>query len=230
MTQEKPHYHGHRQRIKDKYVKHGLSAMEDYEALELLLFHANPRQDVRPVAKELIKRFGGLKGVMEAEFDELTKVTGIGPGAVILIKLVKDFAIRYLDQVAKKKPHIGSTPELVHYCKAYFGGLKEEHFRVIYLDNRHHIIEVETLQEGTVNQTAVYPRKVLERALKHKASGIILVHNHPSGYAKPSLDDIRLTRTIAETAKQLGIEVHDHLIMGGDTWYSFRERGDMPSL
>ena len=204
--------------------------MEDYEVLELLLIHAQPRKDIKPTAKDLINRFGSLKGVIEADADDLAQVNGVGPTSTLLINLMKDLAIRYLNQQAKTKPHIGSTPELIRYCKAYFGGAREEEFRVIYLDTRHHIIEVETLQEGTVNQAAVYPRKVLERALKHKASGIILVHNHPSGHTAPSPDDLRLTRIIAETAKKLGIEVHDHLIIGGDSSYSFRERGDMPSV
>jgi DNA repair protein RadC len=227
MAEEKPHYHGHRKRLKDRYLKTGLDALEDYEVLELLLTHSQPRRDVKPAAKNLLKTFGGLKEVLEADSNDLTQVEGIGPGAALLIRLVKDLAVRYLDQTAKKKPHLGSTPELLRYCKAYFGGIKDEEFRVIFLDNHHHIIQVETLQQGTVNQAVVYPRKVLERALQHKASGIILVHNHPSGYVRPSPDDIRLTKIIAQTAAKLDIQVHDHLIIGGDTFYSLRERGDL---
>jgi DNA repair protein RadC len=227
MAEEKLHYHGHRKRLKERYVKTGLHALEDYEVLELLLIHSQPRRDVKPAAKALLTTFGGLKEVLEADSHELAQVEGIGYGTALLIRLVRDVAIRYLDLAAKKKPHVGSTPELLRYCKAYFGGIKEEEFRVIFLDNHHHIIEVETLQQGTVNQAAVYPRKVLERALKHKASGIILVHNHPSGYVSPSPDDLRLTKTIAQIAAKLDIQVHDHLIIGGDTFYSFRERGDL---
>jgi DNA repair protein RadC len=227
MAEEKPHYLGHRKRLKEKYLRAGLGALEDYEALEILLMHSHARKDVKPEAKALLKRFGGLKEVLEADPHEIMEVDGVGPGAALLIRLVRDLAVRYLDQSARKKPHLGSTPELVRYCRAYFGGVKDEEFRVIFLDNHHHIIEVETLQQGTVNQAAVYPRKVLERALKHKASGIILVHNHPSGYIRPSPDDIRLTKTIAQTALKLDIQVHDHLIIGGDAFYSFRERGDL---
>ncbi len=228
MDGEKPHYTGHRQRLKQKYRTRGPGALEDYEALELLLFHAVPRGDVKPTAKELIRKFGGLKGVMEAGPEDLEQVEGSGPGCSLLIGLVKEIAVRSLDQSMRERPHIGSTPELVRYCRAYFSGMKEEQFRVIYLDSRHHVIDVETLQEGTVNQAAVYPRKVLERALRHKASGIIMVHNHPSGHTSPSPDDLHLTRLIAETARKLDIEVHDHLIIGGDNWYSLRERGEMP--
>jgi len=227
MNQEKPHYYGHRKRLKEKYLKSGLTSMEDYEVLELLLIHSQPRKDVKPAAKALLNTFGSLKKVMDADLDELSHVKDIGPNSALLIRLVKDMTVRYLAQAAEKKPHIGSTPELIRYCKAFFGGVKDELFQVIFLDNHHHILEVETLQEGTVNQAAVYPRKVLEKALKYKASGIILVHNHPSGYTKPSPEDIRVTRVIAQTAKKLDIKIHDHLIIGGDNYYSFRERGDL---
>jgi len=230
MEQDKPHYHGHRSRLKQKYLSRGLDALEDYEALELLLFFAQPRKDVKPMAKALLKRLGDLKSVLEADAEELLQTDGVGKDSGLLIRLVRDLAVRYLEQTARKKPHIGSTPELIKYCKAYFGGAREEEFRVIYLDNMLHIIDVETLQKGTVNQAAVYPRKVLEHALKRKASGVILVHNHPSGYAQPSPDDVRITRTIMETARKLDIKVHDHLIVGADSWYSFREKGDMDRL
>ena len=230
MAKDAPHYHGHRSRLKEKYRSKGLDAFEDYEALELLLFFAQPRKDVKPAAKELIKKFGDLKRILEADCQELERVDGMGKNSATLVSFIRDLAVRYLEQTARKRTHLGSTPELIRYCRAYFSGAAEEEFRVIYLDSQHHIIHVETLQVGTVNQAPVYPRKVLERALTHKASGIILVHNHPSGYAQPSSDDTRITRTIVETARKLDIRVHDHLIIGGDTWYSFREKGDMDRL
>ena len=131
----------------------------------------------------------------------------------------------YLKEKAKEKPQITCTSELIDYCKTYMGGLKDERFCVIYLDAQNRMTDIETIQEGIVNQAVVYPRKVLENALKQKASAVILVHNHPSGHVKPSDADIRLTKTIQETARILDIIVHDHVIIGENRFFSFREEG-----
>jgi DNA repair protein RadC len=220
-----PHYKDHRQRLKKKFSESGVDAFHDYEVLELLLSYAIPLKDVKPLAKELISRFGSLKGIMDAEKDSLEKVKGIGAHTAILIKLIKEMGILYLKEKAKEKPQITCTSELLDYCKTYMGGLKDERFCVIYLDAQNRMTDIETIQEGIVNQAVVYPRKVLENALKKKASAVILVHNHPSGHVKPSDADIRLTKTIQETAKILDIIVHDHIIIGENRFFSFREEG-----
>ena len=222
-----PHYKDHRQRLKKKFTDSGIGAFHDYEVLELLLSYAIPQRDVKPLAKDLLKKFGALKGVMDAEQQELENVTGMGAHSAVLIKLAKELGALYLKEKAKEKPQITCTKELLDYCKTRMGGLKDEQFHVIYLDAQNKIIEIETIQEGIVNQAVVYPRKVLENALVQKASAIILVHNHPSGYVKPSDADIRLTRTIQETAKILDILVHDHVIIGENRFFSFREEGLM---
>ena len=162
---------------------------------------------------------------MDAEKDSLEKVKGVGLHTAILIKLIKEMGILYLKEKAKEKPQITCTSELIDYCKTYMGGLKDERFCVIYLDAQNRLTDIETIQEGIVNQAVVYPRKVLENALKRKASAVILVHNHPSGQVKPSDADIRLTKTIQETARILDIIVHDHLIIGENRFFSFREEG-----
>ena len=154
--------------------------------MELLLSYAIPRKDVKPLAKELLDKFGSLKGIMDAEKDSLEKVKGVGLHAAILIKLIKEMGILYLKEKAKEKPQITCTSELLDYCKSYMGGLKDERFCVIYLDAQNRMTDIETIQEGIVNQAVVYPRKVLENTLKQKASAVILVHNHPSGHVKPS--------------------------------------------
>jgi DNA repair protein RadC len=225
ISSDTPHYKDHRQRLKKKFSESGVAAFHDYEALELLLSYAIHRKDVKPLAKELLHKFGSLKGIMDAEKDSLEKVKGIGAHAAILLKLIKEMGTLYLKERAKEKPQITCTSELIDYCKTYMGGLKDERFCVIYLDAQNRLADIETIQEGIVNQAVVYPRKVLENALKQKASAVILVHNHPSGYVKPSDADIRLTKTIQETARILDIIVHDHVIIGENRFFSFREEG-----
>lgn len=227
MAEPLPDYIGHRERLKKKYRKSGIDAFLDYEIVELLLCYAIPQGDVKSCARELLRTFGSIKGIMDAEMADLLKVKGIGPHSAVLLKLVKDLGVLYLKQQAMEKPQITCTSELLNYCKTVLGGLKDEQFRVIFLDAQNRIIDDEPIQEGIVNQAVVYPRKVLENALKRKASAIILLHNHPSGHTRPSDADIRLTRTIQETAKVLDILVHDHIIIGENRFFSFREEGMM---
>ena len=222
-----PHYKDHRQRLKKKFTESGINAFHDYEALELLLSYAIPQKDVKPLAKDLLREFGSFKGVVDAEPSILEKVKGISSHTAILIKLIKEMGTLYLKEKAKEKPQITCTSELLNYCKTYMGGLKDEQFCVIYLNAQNRITEIEAIEEGIVNQAVVYPRKVLENALKQKASAIILVHNHPSGHVRPSDADIRLTKTIQETARILDIIVHDHVIIGENRFFSFREEGLM---
>ena len=220
-----PDYIRHRDRLKKKFASSGIDAFHNYEVLELLLSYAIPRKDIKPLSKLLLKQFGSLKGIMDAEVPELEEISGIGSHTSIFIKLIKDIAVLYLREHMAEKPQISCTTELLNYCKMALGGLKDERFNVIYLDAQNKVIEMETIQEGIVNQAVVYPRKVLENALKRKASAIILVHNHPSGNVKPSDADIRLTKLIQETAKVLEIIVHDHIIIGENRSFSFREEG-----
>ena len=217
----------HRKRLRKKYRAAGIDAFHDYEAVELLLTYAIRLGDVKPQAKALLKTFGSIKGIIDADMADLEKIHGIGPDSAVVLKLIKDLCALYLREQAEEKPQITCTSELVNYCKAILGGMKDEQFRVIYLNAQNRIIEDELIQEGIVNQAVVYPRKVLENALKRKASAIILLHNHPSGHIRPSDADIRLTRTIQETAKVLDILVHDHIIIGENRFFSFREEGIM---
>lgn len=225
MKTDPPHFLGHRERLKDRFERAGITGLQDYEVLELLLFYALPRKEVKPLAKDLLNRFGSLKGVLDAGPETLQEIRGIGRHAVLLFKLVRALGSLYLQQRASEKEQISSTKELVDYCLSSMGGLKDEHFAVIYLNARNKIIKVETIQEGIVNQAVVYPRKVLEKALAHKASALILVHNHPSGHVRPSDADIRLTRVLQDAATVMDIALHDHLIVGENRFFSFREEG-----
>jgi len=218
---------GHRRRLKEKYLSSGITAFHPYEAVELLLTFAVPRRDVKPLAKELLRRFGSLRGVLQSDAEELLAVQGLGGHAVTLIKLVQDLGDAALKEKARDRMQISCTQELLDYCRCAMGGLKEEQFRIIYLDTRNRMMDVDILEKGVVNQAVVYPRKVIEHALKRKASALILVHNHPSGHVVPSEADIRLTRTIEEAARVLDILIHDHLIVGEEKVFSFREEGMM---
>jgi DNA repair protein RadC len=227
MDHPESDHKGHRERLKKKYRASGIDAFHDYEALELLLCYVVRQEDVKPPAKALLRAFGSIKGVLDADISDLEKISGIGPSSSVALKLVKDLCALYLKQQAMEKSQITCTSELLNYCKTALGGLKDEQFRVIYLNAQNRIIDDEIIQEGIVNQAVVYPRKVLENALRCKASAIILLHNHPSGHIRPSDADIRLTRTIQETAKALDILVHDHIIIGENRFFSFREEGIM---
>ncbi|HPC74826.1 MAG TPA: DNA repair protein RadC [Syntrophales bacterium] len=225
MTTDKFHYLEHRKRLKNRYLVSGAGALQEYEVLELLLFFAIPRKDLKPLAKRLIEKFGSLKGVLDAEPREIEAIPGAGRQSAVLIRLTKDLGALYLREEAMSSPQISSTKALLDYCMIAMGGLKDERFDVIHLDAQNRIIKTEVIQEGIVNQAVVYPRKILEKALRNKASAIILVHNHPSGRLTPSEADIRLTRTLQDTARVLDILVHDHIIVGGNRYFSFREEG-----
>jgi DNA repair protein RadC len=228
QTDREDYNQGHRRRLKQKFMNSGIETLHEYEALELLLTYVIRRQDVKRRAKELLEKFDSVKGILDAEIDDLKKIEGIGESSAVFFKLVKETASLYLKQKAKEKKQITCTTELLNFCKTVMGGKKDEEFCVIYLDVQNQIIEFETVQKGVVNQAVVYPRQVLENALKKKASAIILAHNHPSGHVRPSDADIRLTKTIQETAKVLDILVHDHIIIGENRFFSFREEGLMP--
>ncbi len=225
MNDQIPSYSGHRRRLKERYLAAGCSGMRNYEVMELLLSYAIPRKDVKPLAKELFSRYHNFKGILDADIKELENTLGLGVSSAILIKLLKDISVIYLGEKARQKVQISNSRELLDYCKVAWGGLKDERFSVIYLDAQNRIIDIETVQEGIVNQAVVYPRKILEGALLKKASALILAHNHPSGEVRPSAADINLTKSIRETARALNIEVNDHIIVGENRHFSFREEG-----
>jgi len=226
-NQKQLHHKGHRQRLKKRYTLSGIDTLHDYEVLELLLFYAIPRRDTKALAKDLLKKFGNLKKLMDADPKEIEALPGTGSQTALLIRLVKDLGTLYLHEKVMETAQISSTKALLDYCMVSMGGLKDERFNVIYLNAQNRIIQTEVIQEGVVNQAVVYPRKILEKALRHKASAIILVHNHPSGNIKPSEADIRLTRTLQDTARVLDILIHDHIIVGENRYFSFREEGLM---
>jgi DNA repair protein RadC len=222
---DKPHYHGHRQRLKDRFVKAGPGALADYELLELLLFLAVPRRDVKPLAKKLLDAFGSFAEVISAEPARLEEISGIGEGAIIAFKLVREGALKLSRDQLLEKPVIGSWSALLDYCRASMAFHKKEQFRILYLNRKNVLIADELQQEGTIDHTPVYPREVIKRALELGASALLLVHNHPSGDPTPSRDDIAMTKEIRDASKKLGVAVHDHVIISKAGHASFKAMG-----
>lgn len=220
-----PHYAGHRARLRERFVKGGATSLPDYELIELLLFGAMPRRDVKPIAKALLKKFGSLGGVLDADVDALATVEGMGEVAAINIKVVRESAVRMLGQEIMDKPVLGNWQALIDYCRTAMGGGKIEQFRILFLNRKNALIADELQQTGTVDHTPVYPREVIKRALDLGASALILVHNHPSGDTKPSKADIYMTMEIQDAGHKLGIELHDHIIVSGSGHTSFKNEG-----
>ncbi len=223
--QEKPHHAGHRQRLRERFLKGGAGAVADYELLEMILYAASPRMDTKPLAKTLLAHFGGFANVVHATPVELAKVDGMGEAAIVAIKTIYASTERLLKDEASQGPVIQSWTALLDYCRVSMGHKKVEEFRVLFLNHKHVLIADEVQQQGTVNHAPVYPREVVKRALDLSASAIILAHNHPTGDPTPSKDDIDITRQIAAAATSLGLKVHDHLIIAGKKHYSFKSNG-----
>ncbi|MGH6768712.1 MAG: RadC family protein [Xanthobacteraceae bacterium] len=209
-----PHYHGHRERLRSRFNEAGSDAVSDYELLELVLFRALPRRDLKPLAKDLIARFGSFGEVIAAPRKRLEETKGLGDAAITDLKIVHAAASRIARGQVKKRTVLSSWSNVLDYCRTAMAFAEKEQFRVLFLDKRNQLIADELQQTGTVDHTPVYPREVVKRALELSATAIILVHNHPSGDPTPSRADIQMTHAVIDVAKPLGISVHDHIIVG----------------
>ena len=224
---EKPHYLAHRSRLRERFINTEGHGLHEYELLELLLTYAIPRIDVKPIAKGLIKRFGGLSGVLDASLREIEGTSGIGPISATLISLVKALCISYSAEKMKNKDILSSPDSVLEFSRIKLTGLPNEALMAIYVNVKNQVIDYETLNEGTVDNVVIYPRRIIEGALRYHASGLIIVHNHPSGNPEPSEEDRLLTNSISELAKTLDIRLLDHIIVGRDGHFSFRESGTL---
>ena len=222
LAEASPHYHGHRERLRTRFRDAGSEAVTDYELLELLLFRALPRRDVKPLAKALLDKFGSFAEVIAAPPTRLAEVKGLGDSAITEFKLVFAAASRLARGQVTKRPMLSSWSTVLDYCRTAMAFADKEQFRVLFLDKRNQLIADEVQQVGTVDHTPVYPREVVKRALELSATAIILVHNHPSGDPTPSRADIQMTQAIVEVAHSLGISVHDHIIVGKEGHASFK--------
>jgi DNA repair protein RadC len=222
---DKPHYHGHRDRLRQRFLQGGADALPDYEMLELVLFMAIPYRDVKPLAKDLLARFGNLAGVLNASAAELQTVKGVGETAAIALKSVQAAAFRMMKQEVMNRPVLNSWSRLVDYCAATMAHEKREHFRVLFLNKKNELIADEIQGSGTVDHTPAYPREIMKRALELGATALILVHNHPSGDPKPSHADIDMTMAIKAAGEPFHIVIHDHLIVARGGVSSFKTMG-----
>ena len=216
---------GHRERLRTRYRLNGEVALQDYELLELLLTFAIPRRDTKLLAKKLLERFGTLARVFETDPASLEEIDGLGPQAATLISLIRPLATRFLTGAPGPKTVLRSTGEAAAYFLAKLKGLPEEEVHVAFVNTKNAVVGTECLQRGTVDQSAVYVRKVIERALARKASGFIVVHNHPSGDPTPSEHDRDLTQALKVAAATVGVRFLDHLIIGEATPFSFKANG-----
>jgi len=216
---------GHRQRLRSRFLAAGGESIPDYELLEMVLFAAIPRGDVKPLAKRLIKRFGGFADTIAAPAETLHEIQGMGEAAVAALKVVEAAAQRLGQEAVMSQPVLSNWDRLIEYCRMRLGRAEREHFRVLFLNRKNVLIADEEQQRGTIDHTPVYPREVVKRALQLGASAIIMLHNHPSGDPEPSKGDIDMTREIRETAERLGIVLHDHVIVSKTGHRSFKSLG-----
>jgi DNA repair protein RadC len=225
VAEDRPHYHGHRDRLRQRFLEAGADALGDHELLELILMGAIPQKDVKPLAWDLIKRFGSFAEVLAAAPEALMQVDGVKLVATTALKAVEAAAVRLARERVIGRPVISSWQALLDYCRASMAQHKIEQFRLLFLDRKNMLIADELQQQGTVDHTPVYPREVVKRALELGASALILVHNHPSGDPTPSKADIEMTREIQKAAAALGVTVHDHLVIGAAGHASFKSLG-----
>ena len=222
---KEPHYIGHRKRLRERFLKAGPASLADYELLELVLFGAQPRRDVKPLAKALLERFGSFAEVISADPQAMSEVHGVGDSAIIALKSAQAAALRLIGGQVMGRPVLSNWQALLDYCQASMAYGKIEQFRIFYLNNRNVLIADEMQQQGTVDHTPVYPREVVKRALELGASALIMVHNHPSGDPTPSRADVEMTRHVREAGEKLGITLHDHVVVGHNGCRSFKEMG-----
>jgi DNA repair protein RadC len=234
MTQRRtdeaaPHYLGHRKRLKERFRSSGRRALADHELLELLLAYAIPRRDTKPLAKEMLRRFGTFQATLDAEPARLEEIRGMGSHASTLVALLRACMNRYLEPAADTRALISGPGDVTAYLRAEIGGGTTERFLILCLNASGRIVHTRTMAEGTVDAAHVYPREVLKEAIGCGASALILVHNHPSGTLRASEQDLRLTRTLTDLCSQVGISLHDHLIVTRSGAYSIRLQAPLPT-
>lgn len=227
MSSDQPHYHGHRKRLRDRFIKSGLEGFAEYEVVELLLTLAIPRSDVKEQAKALLERFGNLRGILDAPIEELQQVERIGSVTPVALRIIREAATLYLQQSAEQQDSFTEPEALARFWRSKIGALPIEVFHVGYLDSGYRLLRdgIESLEEGTIDRAIVYPRRVIEAALRRKAAALVFAHNHPNGDVIPTEQDKVLTRSLVLAAATVQIKVLDHLIVAAEKVFSFRREG-----
>ncbi|HPF52822.1 MAG TPA: DNA repair protein RadC [Draconibacterium sp.] len=220
---DKPHYLDHRSRLRDRFIQQGISGLQPYEIIELFLTFVIPQKDVKPAAKEAIDKFGSVKGFFDADEKELSQIPFFKDKALALRKFIKEVSLLYYKQQAEQLPVTQSKEQLIGYCKAKLGFQPNEEFWMISLDSKQAIIKENLISKGLSDKTLVYPKQVIEKAIKNGASSILLLHNHPNGNPQASEQDITITKAIEIPARVLNISIYDHIIVAEDKYFSFKE-------
>ncbi|MBN1233268.1 MAG: DNA repair protein RadC [Candidatus Coatesbacteria bacterium] len=221
----KPHYYGHRSRLRDKFLKLGAESLSDYEIVELLLGYALPRRDVKPLAKELIALFSGFASLFDTKTEKLIEEGKLSENTALIFALTREIQRRYALDKIEQKPAVQSPEEVYNFARPTLAGLEKEEFWIAFLDAANRVIAFEKIGQGTVNQSVVYPRIVVERCIKFNTTAVIFMHNHPAENLQPSVADITLTQKLKKLLADIGIFLHDHVIIGKDGFYSFRREG-----
>jgi len=220
---DKPHYLDHRSRLRNRFLKQGISGLQPYEIIELFLTFVVPQKDVKPAAKEAINKFGSIKGFFDADEQELSQIPFFKEKALALRKFIKEISLLYYKQQAEQLPVTQSKEDLINYCKAKLGFLPNEEFWMISLDSKKAIVKEDLISKGLTDKTPVYPKQVIEKAMKNGASSLLLLHNHPNGNPQASEQDITITKAIEIPARVLNISIYDHIIVAEDKYFSFKE-------
>ena len=224
MSNNKPHA-GHRKRLRSRFLKSGVEGLQDYEKVELLLTYAVPVKDVKPAAKNLIKNFKNISGILDASYEEICKVKGIGESSAVLIKYIRSLLAVYSEEQMYFSDVLSSPEKVYEFSKLKIGSNKNESLMVIFLNTKNMVIDYRVISEGSIDSVAVYPRKIIELALKYNASGIILVHNHPSGDPSPSASDNELTKELKKISETMDLRLLDHIVVTKKSYYSFSKDG-----
>lgn len=222
---EKPGYVKHRERLRKKFADSGIKSLADYERLELLLTYAIPRKDVKPIGKELMKKYKSLSSVLDADIKDLQEIKGLGEYSALLIKFVRQLTTIYLEENLSNKDLLKSPEIVVNFCRMKMGANRNELFMAIFLNTKNEFIDYKIVSEGSINNVAIYPRKLIKLALDKHAAAVILVHNHPSGNTDPSNVDKEITESLVRISKDLEIKVLDHIIVSKHNYFSFLENG-----
>lgn len=222
---QKPHFYGHRGRLRKRFIEKGLGSFADYEVIEMLLTYVIPRQDTKRLAKRLLEQFGSIAELLDTNTDTLQEKGKISETTAILIKFVRALITRYFESALSKKIMLDEVDKIIPYLQSFFRGRKKEIFKVFYLNKKNEILLHEDFGKGTETEAIAFPRRVVESSLKHNAVSVILSHNHPGGVLEPSQQDIRLTRDIQHALQTVDISLQDHIIIADDGYYSFNKNG-----
>jgi DNA repair protein RadC len=216
---------GHRERVKERFLNEGLDHFSQHQVLELLLYYTIPRRDTNPLAHNLVKQYGSLVGVLEAGYEDLVKEGGVSRNTAIFLSLIPHLCRRYINDKQGDKPQLNSSAKAGEYARSLFYGRQYEAFYAICLDSQNKVNHAALVHEGTIDSAPIYPRLIVEAALRHKAAAMILAHNHPGGSLKPSAADLDATRKICNACDAISIRVVDHIIVAGENYFSFADKG-----